>query len=599
MSFLSHYLKRLHAAAGLSLYFNIFAMAASSLLESASVLMLVPLLALVGLFSLDGGGGAFASLSGVLDGLPTSTALVAVLAAYVLLVLGQNLIARSVMIHSVSIQQHFAGRLRMDAYSGILRASWPFFLKKRSSDLINLMTIELARVLGAVNLFMQLLASLIFTVVQIAIALWIAPLLTLFVLGCGMVLGLFSGRFIRRAKTLGNQTSQLSQSYLAGLTDQISGIKDIKSNSLESSRLQWLAKLTQGMQQEQLAYIRLRMNSQFAYKAASALLIACFIFISFRLMELQEAQLLAITVIFARLWPRFTSIQSNLEQLASMIPACRALLTLQRECEQAIERVNPQEGSSGPLTIAQGIECRKVSYRYNSGEETFALRNIQAYIPANRMTAIAGPSGAGKSTLIDLIMGLIKPDDGEILIDGAPLADDKLQAYRRSISYVAQEPFLFHASIRDNLLMLKQDATETQMWEALDFAACSEFVRKLPQGLDTVIGDRGIRLSGGERQRLVLARAVIRKPSILVLDEATSSLDTENERTIQEAIDRLKGSMTVIVVAHRLSTIRHADQVLVIDSGRIVEQGEYGTLAADKTSMLGHLLHVQAEGASA
>jgi ABC-type multidrug transport system fused ATPase/permease subunit len=599
MKSLAHYIKRLHAAAGFSLYVNIAGMAASSLLESISVLLLVPLLGLIGILSIDAGSGAFAYFSELLGGLPQLTALIAVLAAYALLVLGQNLISRSVMIRNVDIQQHFASRLRLDAYGGILRASWPFFLRKRASDLINLMTIELARVLGAINLFLQLLSSLIFTIIQIAIALWIAPGLTLFVLGCGLVLGLCSGRFIRRAKALGNQTSQLSQSYLAGLTDQISGMKDIKSNTLEASRLQWLGQLTGGMHQEQLSYIRLRMNSQLVYKVSSAVLIACFILISFRMFQTQGAQLLAITVIFARLWPRFTSIQSNLEQLASMIPACRALLALQQECEQAAERLDAEQATMEPLKTRRCIECRNLSFRYDPNQEAFALRHIYAYIPANKMTAIAGPSGAGKSTLIDLIMGLMEPGEGQILVDGTPITNDNLLAYRRSISYVAQEPFLFHASIRDNLLMIMPAATDEQMWEALEFAACAEFVRRLPQGLDTVIGDRGIRLSGGERQRLVLARAVIRKPAILVLDEATSALDTDNERIIQEAIERLKGSMTVIVVAHRLSTIRHADQVLVIDQGRLVEQGEYGKLAADRTSMLGHLLHRQTEEASA
>lgn len=142
-------------------------------------------------------------------------------------------------------------------------------------------------------------------------------------------------------------------------------------------------------------------------------------------------------------------------------------------------------------------------------------------------------------------------------------------------------------------MLIHPEATEQQMWEALQFAAADDFVEKLPQQLDTIIGDRGIRLSGGERQRLVLARAILRKPSILILDEATSSLDTENESKIQEALERLKGKMTIIVIAHRLSTIRNADQVVVLDKGEIIQKGEFGQLASDKNGVFKNLLKKQ------
>ncbi|MBD2872028.1 ABC transporter ATP-binding protein [Paenibacillus arenilitoris] len=596
MASIFHYMKRLRAVSGTALYVNLFGMVVSSFLDSVSILLLIPLLSLIGIVSMDMGAGYFSWISDVLDNIPPTTALLIILGAYIAIMFGQSLVQRHVAVQSVALQQKFGKALRLETYQALLAASWPFFLKKRSSDLINLLTIELARVLGAVSLFLQLTASIVFTLIQIGLAFWLSPGLTLFVLASGIVLGLFSRRFIKRAKRLGSQTSKLSQSYLAGITDQLNGIKDVKSNTLERSRLRWLDGLTDGMAAEQLAYIRLRSSSQLIYKMSSAVLIAVFLFISYKLFHTQSLQLLTITAIFARLWPRFTSIQSNLEQLASMAPACKGLLRLQEDCRQAAERLEAPGGDAvSPMRVEQGIDCVNVSFRYNKNDSALTLQNIHLHIPANRMTAIAGPSGAGKSTLIDLVMGMIRPEDGQLRIDGQPVGEENLLAYRKSISYVAQDPFLFNASIRENLLLIKPDATEEEMWEALEFAASSDFVRKLPQGLDTVIGDRGIRLSGGERQRIVLARAVIRKPAILVLDEATSALDTENEKKIQEAIDRLKGKMTIIVVAHRLSTIRHADQVIVIDQGKLVERGDYRQLAADPTSLLGHLIHSQAE----
>jgi ATP-binding cassette subfamily C protein len=281
--------------------------------------------------------------------------------------------------------------------------------------------------------------------------------------------------------------------------------------------------------------------------------------------------------------------------MAQSLPAFSSLRNLQEECEAAIElEPDDLESSESSVRIEQGMECRNVYYRYDQSHSSYALHHIDLRIPANRMTAIVGKSGAGKSTLIDILIGLVRPERGEVLLDGKPLEPDRAFALRRAVGYVAQDPFLFHATLRENLEIAAPHASEEQMWEALRFSASDEFVRNLPQGLDTVVGDRGVRLSGGERQRIVLARAILRKPSVLILDEATSALDSENEAHIQRALDSLKGSMTIIVIAHRLSTIRHADQVIVLDKGTIVQSGEYRQLSKDSAGMLGKLLEYQA-----
>ena len=234
------------------------------------------------------------------------------------------------------------------------------------------------------------------------------------------------------------------------------------------------------------------------------------------------------------------------------------------------------------------IQFRAVTKKYKN--DNYALKNINLTIPFQSTTAIVGRSGAGKSTLIDLLMGLLKPDEGKINIGGVELKEDNKYLFRQNISYVPQDPFLFNGSIRDNFMLICPNAKEEELWEALEFASATEFVRKLPDGLDTLIGDRGTRLSGGERQRLVLARAILRKPSVLILDEATSALDRENEAKIQEALDCLKGKMTILIIAHRLSTIRNADQVLVLDEGQIVQSGRYKQLAQEQKGVFSQLL---------
>jgi ATP-binding cassette subfamily C protein len=566
-----------------------------SFFEGVGIYLLVPMLSFIGVFNVSTGGIPYlSSIIDKLNSVPSHLKLPLVLAAYITLIIGQACLQRNQTNMSMAIQQGFMGYLRTKIYQALMKAKWSFFLKKRKSDFNHIMTNELARVSQGVYLIMTLFTSLIFTVIQIGFAFWLSYKLTLFVLVCGFVLALFSRKFIRNAKKLGKHTTELSQSYMGGITEHFNGIKDIKSNRLEKLHLTWFQALNDRMKINMIQFARLQSNSQFFYKVAAALLIALFVYSSNTVFHIKGEQLIIIIIIFSRLWPRFAGIQSSWEQVVSTIPAFKSLRELERECEEAQESRYFDE-SIKPIRIEKGIECQHINFRYDSDNVTYALEDINLQIPANSMTAIVGKSGAGKSTLIDILIGLLQPEEGRVVIDGVPLTSENVHSLRRSVSYVSQDPFLFNASIRENLMQVEPNASEEQLWEALAFSASDEFVRKLPQGLDTIIGDRGVRLSGGERQRIVLARAILRKPAILVLDEATSALDTENEAKIKQSLDRLKGSMTIIVIAHRLSTIRNADQVLVLEQGRIIQQGGFQQLSKESKGTFSQLLAYQAE----
>lgn len=447
---------------------------------------------------------------------------------------------------------------------------------------------------------LQMAASLIFTGIQIGLAFWLSAKLTALVLVCGLLLFFVLRKFVKRAKQIGDQTSEFSQSYYNGITEHFNGIKDIKSNMLERSHMNWFERMCRQIERNVIQFSQLNSGTQLIHRMSAAIIIAAFIYLSLRVMTVPPASLLLIILIFSRLWPRFTAIQSNLEYISSMLPAFRVVRELQAQTAKSRE-ISEEIASAGdvgtdgiqPMELKGSITCEDVCYRYE-GSDAYSLRNVQASIPSRGMTAIVGKSGAGKSTLIDLIMGLVRPETGRILIDGVPLSEERLLSWRSSIGYVSQDPFLFHTSIRENLRLVDPNASEEQMWQALQFSSSAAFVRKLPQGLDTIIGDRGIRLSGGERQRLVLARAMLRNPSVLVLDEATSALDSENEQYIHEALERLKGHVTIIVIAHRLSTIRTADRVIVLDEGRVIQEGGYQQLSTDPVGTFSKLLNMQA-----
>ncbi|PLR84040.1 ABC transporter ATP-binding protein [Bacillus canaveralius] len=585
MKELIYFIKRLYSFTGKILFINLFGMVLVSFLDGVGMLLLIPMLSIGGILEM----GNTSSMLGLLDFLkdfPESIGLPFILGVYITLVIGQSLLEKSIAIRDVIIQQGFLNGLKEEIYQSIMFVKWDFFLKTRKSDLINSLTKDINRVGMGIKMFLLLVSNLIFTVIQIGIAFWLSARISGLVLICGLALAFFSWKFVKQAKLLGKETTQLSRKYLAGITDNLNGIKDIKTNTLEVSRMQWLRTLNKRMLKEQVKYVKLQSNTRLSYKLALSVIITCFIFLSVNLFHSKPEKLLIVILLFSRLWPRFVSIQSNLQQLASTLPAFKVLLDLQNRTKGSAEMDFGDDENIKPLYVKKMIECRNVFFRYNVKTPTYALRNISVQIPTNYMTAIVGHSGAGKSTLVDIIMGLNHPESGDLLIDGVPLTGKNLLALRKSISFVPQDPFLFNSSIRQNLLLMEPNATEEQMWEALELAAADDFVKRLSKGLDTKIGDRGIRLSGGERQRLVLARAILRKPSILVLDEPTSALDTENEKRIQEALQKLKKKMTILIIAHRPSTINHADQVIVLDQGEIIQKGEYKQLINEKKEVL-------------
>ncbi|WP_048717599.1 ABC transporter ATP-binding protein [Bacillus sp. 522_BSPC] len=583
---LTIYLKKLKMVTGPKIYMNIFLSIFISAIEGISIYLLVPMLAVIGLFE--------ASISNVfplnvlvkgLEQLPFTLNLPFILVLYFMLLTGQALLQRYQTILNTEIQQNFIRYLRVETYESLIKAKWEYYLEKRKSDFNYILTTEISRVGIGTHGIIQLIGIVFFTIVQVTLAFLLSPSLTIVVMICGAVIAIYMRKFVKGSKVLGKETTELMSNYFGGISEQFNGMKDMKSNRLESSFNEWFQSMSNRIHQNVMKLVKLNSKSTFIYRVAAGLLIIFFVYVSFSFIKVPPEKMILVILIFSRLWPKFSSIQSSIEQIVTMFPALNHLLKVQKECrkEQEWDFSQMEELPSKPsFHLESAIECKNVSYRYKQAQDNWALSNINIAFPKNKTTAIVGPSGAGKTTLVDIVMGLLQPEEGKVFVNGDPLTEKTVLGYRSTISYVAQEPFLFHSSIRENLQMVAPHASEWDLWNALTFAAADEFVRKMPQGLDTIIGDRGIRLSGGERQRLILARAILRKPTILVLDEATSALDSENERKIQQAIDRLKGTMTIIVIAHRLSTIRNADQVVVLEGGSVIQAGEYGVLSETK-----------------
>ena len=270
---------------------------------------------------------------------------------------------------------------------------------------------------------------------------------------------------------------------------------------------------------------------------------------------------------------QIASISTQISEAFAGLDRIRELLGMTTEGDEDLER--------GSLPTLRGeVVFDSVSFEYNPGLPV--LRDVSFLAPAGSTTALVGSSGSGKSTLIGLVMAFHRPLDGRILVDGRDLDQVRLREYRAQLGVVLQDNFLFDGTVFDNIRFAKPNATIDEVREAARIAHCDEFALALPNGYDTVVGERGVKLSGGQRQRVAIARAILADPRILILDEATSSLDSESEAMIQDGLRRLRQGRTTFVIAHRLSTIRSADQILVLEAGRIVERGTHAELMAVK-----------------
>ncbi|MGX5802272.1 ABC transporter ATP-binding protein [Bradyrhizobium sp. Arg314] len=559
-----------------------------SLTEGVSILLLVPLLRLIGKADQDYAVPVPEALHRLVPG--GTLSLATVLCLLIALVALQAMFNRFKSVYMARLLYDFVNRVRMNLFESVGKARWGVFTRIRGSDLDHALNGDVDRVQVAAFSLLMLTQATLLLVGYLVVSLSISPVMTSFAILIGLVLLIALQPFRARASAYGRTLTGNRQDQYRTVSEFLGGIKVAKSLNVEASYFAELGATLDRMKADNIAYVRNSSLGTALFQVASVIGLSLFIYIALVRFHLSLAEIVVLLLVFMRVAPRFMDMQLQTQQVLINLPAYASMQSLQARFDAEREPAPSVAEQGAKLSLDTGLNVRDVSFAYGEGDGKPVVSDITFGLPAGKVTALIGPSGSGKSTIADMLLGLLEPTGGRVLADGVEITAQNRRAWRDQVAYVPQDVFLLHDTIAANLRLAAPEASDDALWTALRNAHAADFVEQLALRLETVVGDRGVRLSGGERQRIALARALLRKPSLLILDEATSALDWQNQSLIAQSIEALRGQMTILTIAHRPSMIAFADWVVAIENGRIVEVGQYRRLKAKAGSRLARML---------
>ena len=513
----------------------------------------------------------------VFDHLGISAGLGTILVTFFLIQLAQRVVGARAAILTAQVGTRFALELRESFLGALLEAEIRFFDRSRVGDLANLLSSQAGRTSDACVYLLRGAGSLGLVAVQAAVALAIAWKPTL-VGGC--FLGLFylvSVPFVRQGRRRGRDLLAASGSYEASVHELLGGIRTVRALGREARALEDHGDHARRLREREIDVNRGAAWHSLVLESTQIALLCGIAYVSIVLLHVSSAVLLALLALIHRIAPQVVSVSQILQLLASNLPGFERMQAIRKEILQ--ERPPLADGGEPFRGSVPGVRLENVSFSYAEGDGT-VLDRVALEIRPGEFLGIVGPSGSGKSTLVNLLLRFYDPVEGAVVVEGTDLRRLEIASWRRAIGFVGQETFLFDDTIAGNIRLGNPGATDEQVHEASRSADCEEFVLRLRDQYDTRIGERGILLSGGQRQRLALARALVRHPGLLILDEATSHLDSEAEDRIRTALRTLRGRMTIVAVAHRLSSLADADRIAVLEHGALLEIGTASELLA-------------------
>ncbi len=533
----------------------------AGLAEGIGLTSLLPLLSVAGAGSDGGTSTASKVIFESLDrlGLPANLEiLILVVLGGIVLKSGLSLLA---MRHVGYAAAEVATELRTKLIDNLMRAKWSFFIGQPVGRLANAVSFEASRSAQAFVLAVQFIASIVQCAVYIAVALLLSWQLALVALLIGGLIALLLSSMVRTARKAGRRQTKRTQELVVHLSDALVGIKPLKAMGRQGHFAQLFENKIDDLRQ---ALRRQTLSTQLMRNLQEPILTLCLVvgfYLAVRFLQQPLTELFVMGLVLQRTVSRVNRIQKLLQEASIVESAYWAIHKLVDQSKLEREVVH---GTQHP-TLNEGCTMHDISFAFGDNQ---VLENISMEVPANKVTVIMGASGVGKTTLTDLLLGLYRPDEGEILIDGVPLEQVDLHAWRAMIGYVPQELILFHDTVLANVTLGDNSFSAEQAQAALEAADAWEFVSALPEGMMTLVGERGARLSGGQRQRIALARALVHNPALLILDEVTSALDPETEAAICRNIRSLADSVTILAITHRPAWLDAADRVYELGADR-------------------------------
>ncbi len=472
--------------------------------------------------------------------------------------------------------QRLISNLRSEVQQHIIRLPTRFFDNTKSGELVSRIMTDVEGVRNLVGTgLVQLFGGVLTSVIALVILIRISPLLTLYVMVPLTVFGLISLKAFGFIRPIFRERGQINAEVTGRLTESLNGVRVIKGFNAEMQEIRIFAegvdRLFKNVRKSLTSTSLVTSTATFLLGMATVAIMAIG-----GTMIIHGKMTVGDFVAFSLYLGFMVAPIVQMSNIGSQITEAFAGLDRTEEIMKKDREIDDPGRTRSIDTIKGDLAFRDIRFSYEPGKEI--LHGISFTAPSGSVTALVGSSGSGKTTIAGLTATFLKPDSGEISIDGVNLNEITLDSYRSQLGVVLQDDFLFEGTIRQNIMFPRPQASEEQLLHAVESAHVKEFSDRLEKGLDTLIGERGIKLSGGQRQRVAIARALLADPRILILDEATSNLDTESESYIQESLFNLMKGRTTLVIAHRLSTIRKADQILVIENGNIVERGTHEEL---------------------
>jgi len=547
-----------------------------SLAEGVGIGFFLPLLnVLIGRTQPRPGNQWFANLmDGLFRNVPPDRRLAIIVVCVLAAVLLSALLAYAHGVLFAWLDGHIGDYLRRRIFAQLLAVNFGFIERDRSGRLLNVLGTDTWRSSEALKMFVKLTITGSTIAVYVGLLLLMSWRLTLLVAAVLVLISLVVRAVTRGVRQFGEKATAFNADLGHLMLEGVEGMRVIRAFGREAYEQ---GRFDQCSRRVRVAFLRMYFLEEAVHPIHDLLAAALLLLIVFATARSSGdvSSLLVFVFVLYRLQPRVKDFDAARVRLIALSPSVEEVCSLVDTAGK--HYLTP--GSARQTSLRQGIVFDQVSFRYEAGDEP-ALADASFTIPAGRTTALVGLSGGGKSTVIKLILRFEDPSAGRILLDGRPLPEVDLDSWRSQLALVSQDIYLFNATVRENIAYGRLDASFDEVVDAARRADAHDFIERLPAKYDTVLGPRGVRLSGGQQQRISLARALVRDPRVLILDEATNALDSISEQWIQATLDTLREQRTVIMIAHRLSTIERADQIIVLDKGRVRERGALADLIA-------------------